>query len=57
VAADTLLPSPLICAARDGPRDHRGELEGMQVQGALAPFVFGVVAVVADTPFIGAALA
>jgi signal transduction histidine kinase len=29
----------------------------MQVQVALAPFVFGVVAVVADTAFIGAALA
>jgi signal transduction histidine kinase len=55
-ADDALLPSELVVGAREGPRDHRGELAGMQVQVALTPFLFGVVAVVADTGFIGDSL-
>jgi two-component system, OmpR family, sensor kinase len=52
-----LLPAGLVVGAREGPRDHRGELGGVPVQVALAPFPFGVVAVVAETDFIGAVLA
>jgi two-component system OmpR family sensor kinase len=56
-AADALLATALVVSAREGPRDHRGVLAGMPVQVALAPFPFGVVAVVAETAFIGSALA
>lgn len=55
-ATAALLPGALVMRAREGPLDHHGTLAGMPVQVALAPFLFGVVAVVADTRFIGEAL-
>jgi signal transduction histidine kinase len=54
---EAALPPRAVAAASDVPRDWSGPLAGRQVQVALAPFDLGVVAVVADTGFIGEALA
>ncbi len=51
------LPREALVGARDLPQPWRGELADRPVQVALRPFEFGVVAVVADTAFIGEALA
>jgi two-component system, OmpR family, sensor kinase len=52
------LPPELVRTAREaGMVDWEGSLAGAQVQVALAPFAFGVVAVAADTGHIGRALA
>jgi signal transduction histidine kinase len=53
---EAALPPEAVVAASEVPRDWSGLLSGRQVQVALAPFDLGVVAVVADTGFIGEAL-
>ena len=55
-AADAAVPLEALADARDLPQDWRGSLAGRPVQVALTPFEFGVVAVAADTGFIGDAL-
>ena len=50
------LPPAEVTAALDGPRDWSGELGGREVQVALEPAGFGVVAVLSRTNFIRAAL-
>ena len=55
--ADAVIPGDALALARDAPRDWRGTLARRPVQAALHPFEFGYVAVVAETRFIGEALA
>lgn len=55
-APDALLPPEAIAARRDVPGAWRGTLADRPVQVALAPFEFGVAAVVGDATFIGDAL-
>jgi len=55
-APDAAVPGEALAGARDLPQAWRGQLAGRPVQVALRPFEFGVVAVVADTTFIGASL-
>ncbi len=55
--ADAAIPRDAVLLAREVPARWRGELVGMPVQAALAPFEFGIVAVMGDTTFIGEALA
>lgn len=50
------LPSDVVLSARVDATSWRGTLDETPVQVALAPFAFGVVAVAADTGFIGEAL-
>ena len=50
------LPPAEVTAALGGPRDWSGELGGREVQVALEPADFGVVAVLSRTNFIRAAL-
>lgn len=54
---EAALPPEVVVASSELPRDWSGPLAGRPVQVALAPFDLGVVAVVADTGFIGEALA
>lgn len=56
-AADAVIPAESLAGARDVPQDWRGTLAQLPVQAALQPFEFGIVAVVAETRFIGEALA
>ena len=50
------LPTALVMAALTEPQSWRGELAGSPMQAALAPTSLGVVAVLAPTSYIGAAL-
>lgn len=50
------LPAEVVTAALSAPQPWRGELRGNPFQAALAPVGFGVVAVLAPTDYIGAAL-
>jgi signal transduction histidine kinase len=52
-----VLAATVVMAARDQPQAWSGVLAGVRVQVALAPFAFGVVAVVGETAFIGETLA
>jgi two-component system, OmpR family, sensor kinase len=55
---EAALPPELVVRVREeGEGAWRGTLAGVDVQVALAPFAFGVVAVVGDIGFIGRALA
>jgi signal transduction histidine kinase len=54
--AEGALPPDVVIAALETNRTYSGELLGEQVRVALAPFQSGVVAVIASTAFIGAAL-
>ena len=56
-APDAVIPSETVKAAAQAARNWSGTLGGRPVQVALAPFDLGVVAVVADTAFIGEAVA
>lgn len=56
-APDAVIPSEAVKAAAQAARNWSGTLGGRPVQVALAPFDLGVVAVVADTAFIGEAVA
>ncbi len=51
------LPASVVTAALTEPQSWRGELGGSPMQAALAPASLGVVAVLAPTSYIGAALA
>jgi two-component system, OmpR family, sensor kinase len=55
--AAALPPSVVLQAREHGHGAWRGALAGVEVQVALVPFAFGVVAVAGDTGFIGRALA
>jgi two-component system, OmpR family, sensor kinase len=55
--AAALPPEVVVLAREQGAGAWRGTLVGMDVQVALVPFAFGVVAVAGDTGFIGRALA
>ena len=55
--AAAAIPRDAVLLARSVPASWRGELVGTPVQAALTPFEFGMVAVVGDATFIGAALA
>ena len=50
------LPAEVLTAARTEAQEWRGELRGDPLQAALVPFTLGVVAVLAPTDYIGAAL-
>ena len=50
------LPEQIVMAALTEPQSWQGELAGSPMQAALAPSSFGVVAVLAPTSYIGAAL-
>lgn len=52
-----VLAAPVVRSARVEPQGWSGELGGAPVQVALAPFAFGVVAVVGETAFIAETLA
>jgi two-component system, OmpR family, sensor kinase len=54
--AASLPPRVVMRAREQGEAGWEGELAGLDVQVALVPFAFGVVAVAADTGFIGRAL-
>lgn len=56
MATDSAIDPRLLSAARDTPKDWRGELATRSVQAAMHPFEFGVVVVLGDTSFIGATL-
>ncbi|CAN5821122.1 HAMP domain-containing sensor histidine kinase [soil metagenome] len=57
-APGAALPRSVVLGARDhGDRAWGGTLAGTEMQVALAPFTYGVVAVAADVGFIGRALA
>jgi signal transduction histidine kinase len=55
-ALDAAIAPDVVRMAVRGSRDWRGVLAGYAVQASLAPFSFGVAAVIADTAFVGQAL-
>ncbi|HEX7022378.1 MAG TPA: HAMP domain-containing sensor histidine kinase [Trueperaceae bacterium] len=57
VFSKTALPTDVVLAARKSTTDWRGQLANRPVQAALAPYPYGVVAVLAQTSYITEALA